>query len=55
MTKLKKIRYQITFAVIDKFSSIIYNLREKHLQKLNDKLDHSAGYYWEELEDEAFF
>ena len=55
MTKLKKIRYQITFTVIDKFSSIVYNLREKHLLKLNERLDQLASKFWDESESETFF
>ena len=49
MTKLKKIRYQIAFAIIDKFSHIIYRLREKHLVILNDKIDLMADYYYRKL------
>jgi hypothetical protein len=52
MTKLKKLRYRVAFAIIDKFSHVVYRLREQHLVVFNDKLDKLAGYYWEELEDE---
>ena len=49
MTKIKKIRYRIAFAIIDKFSHIIYRLREKHLVILNDKIDLMADYYYKKL------
>lgn len=49
MTKIKKIRYRIAFAIIDKFSHIIYRLREKHLVIFNDKIDLIADYYYRKL------
>ena len=52
MTKLTKIRYTIAFRIIDKFSHIIYRLREQHLVIFNDKIDKAAGYYWDKLEEE---
>ena len=56
MTKLKKIRYQIAFRIIDKFSHIIYRLREKHLVIFNDKIDLMADYYYQRLGlDEELF
>jgi hypothetical protein len=46
MTKIKKIRYRIAFAIIDKFSHVVYRLREKHLVVIGDKLDQAADYYY---------
>ena len=56
MTKIEKFKYRLAFAILDKFSHIVYRWRERHLVRIGDRLDHAADYYYCKLGlDEELF